>query len=399
LKSANNLIISLIVLGVLAVHLLNIYTPAVTTADENFYINDAHQILSGQDIRFPEHPSLGKYFIATGVYFFGHNPLGWRIFPVLFATVSVLLVYLLARQLAPGTKIPLIAAFLYATENITFVLGNVAMLDVFMLTFMLAGFIFYLDRRYVLSGVFMGLALLSKETAVFGILVILIHWLISGRKAIYSEFKQIILSFKGKHDITDSGIMGMSRFLIAITAVWCVMVPVLEYQKVALWYNPIARLLYIPWHLILSFSESPTYIGSLVPTNPLTWFITPWKTDVYYYSLAPGYLYEPGWNIVFLIIPCFIYLLFRKRPVFILSWFGVIYGFYLVLGLTGRALYPFYLHPLIPAACLIVAWVIWDLWERFRNKWVLAGVGAYGIVSILVFLFMSPTGTFLRIGN
>jgi 4-amino-4-deoxy-L-arabinose transferase-like glycosyltransferase len=44
------------------------------------------------------HPPLGKWLIATGLEVFGFNPLGWRAAAVIAGTLSVAVVYLLARR-------------------------------------------------------------------------------------------------------------------------------------------------------------------------------------------------------------------------------------------------------------------------------------------------------------
>jgi predicted membrane-bound dolichyl-phosphate-mannose-protein mannosyltransferase len=54
------------------------------------------------------------------------------------------------------------ATFLFAFENMSFAQSGIAMLDVFYVTLMLAGFLFYLRGNYLRCGILMGLSMLCK---------------------------------------------------------------------------------------------------------------------------------------------------------------------------------------------------------------------------------------------
>ena len=71
------------------------------------------------DLR-PEHPPLGKLIIVAGIEIFGDNPWGWRFFPILFGTASIVLFYFLCRRLDMSRNASNIATFLLAFENMTF---------------------------------------------------------------------------------------------------------------------------------------------------------------------------------------------------------------------------------------------------------------------------------------
>ena len=121
--------ILLLVLITLALHFSIIMQPDVPTFDEEHYVPDARSILSGGGTLHPVHPPLSKLIIALGMLMFGDNPFGWRFFPVLMGTLSVVLFYLICRQLGASQRTTLLATFLLTFENLNFVQGGVAMLD------------------------------------------------------------------------------------------------------------------------------------------------------------------------------------------------------------------------------------------------------------------------------
>jgi dolichyl-phosphate-mannose--protein O-mannosyl transferase len=121
--------------------------------DERHYVTEANSIIHDQKLLHPEHPSLGKLIISAGIRVLGDNAFGWRFFSVLFGTASIILFYLVCQKLTSRRYVPLLATFLFAFENSVFVQAGVAMLDVFLVTFMLAAFLLYLHHRYISSGV------------------------------------------------------------------------------------------------------------------------------------------------------------------------------------------------------------------------------------------------------
>jgi dolichyl-phosphate-mannose--protein O-mannosyl transferase len=96
------------------------------------------------------HPPLGRWIIAAGEKAFGNQPFGWRIGSAAFGTISVLLVSLLAWQLFESAVWTGVTGLLLATEGLNLVQSRVSMLDIFVTTFLLAGFLFLvLDRKWI----------------------------------------------------------------------------------------------------------------------------------------------------------------------------------------------------------------------------------------------------------
>ena len=166
----------LLVLLTLVLHFVIVDKPASLVLDEQYYVNEARNIIENHSIKFQEHPPLAKLFIVAGIELFGDNTLGWRFFSIVMGTACIVLFYYICRRLGMSRWAVNLATFLFALENMAFVQASVAMLDVFFLVFMFAAFLLYLNRRYILSGIAAGLSVLAKLTAALGLPVMVIHW-------------------------------------------------------------------------------------------------------------------------------------------------------------------------------------------------------------------------------
>jgi len=120
------------------------------------------------------HPPLGKELIAAGILIFGDNTFGWRIIQALFGALGTIFIYLLAKNLFREKSIGLIAAFLYVFESFIFVLSRIAMVDIFLLNFILLATLFlvnYANSRkgynLALCGLFCGAAMSIKWSGIY----------------------------------------------------------------------------------------------------------------------------------------------------------------------------------------------------------------------------------------
>jgi dolichyl-phosphate-mannose--protein O-mannosyl transferase len=86
------------------------------------------------------HPPLGKWIIGLGELTFGYNAFGWRIAAVVVGTLSVLIVIRLARLMFRSTLLGCAAGLLMALDGMHFVLSRTALLDIFLMFFILAAF-------------------------------------------------------------------------------------------------------------------------------------------------------------------------------------------------------------------------------------------------------------------
>jgi predicted membrane-bound dolichyl-phosphate-mannose-protein mannosyltransferase len=153
--------------------------------DEAYYVNAARVMLGwpvpeggfyagaqpGQDPN-TEHLPLGKLIIAGSMRLLGDNAFGWRLPSVLFGTAAVGLLYLLVRRLTGRAWVALFSAFIFSFDNLVFIHGRIATLDIFMLSFLLLGLYWYTVERPALAGAALALSTLCKLNGVYGLAAI-----------------------------------------------------------------------------------------------------------------------------------------------------------------------------------------------------------------------------------
>ncbi len=178
---------SLVIGGVaLAFFLFGIGNPARNYYDEGNYIPAARAFLEDAPNPNPEAPPLGKLLLAAGIKLVGDNPLGWRIASAVCGSLSLVAVFLWTYFLSKDYRIACISAALTLFNNFLFVMSRVAMMDVFLVFFVLWGLVAYtaaleLDigpakRRLLLycSGISLGLAGACKWNAVDTLAVLIL---------------------------------------------------------------------------------------------------------------------------------------------------------------------------------------------------------------------------------
>jgi dolichyl-phosphate-mannose--protein O-mannosyl transferase len=167
----NRPVVALVAVGVLAalLRVTNLSYPQQRIFDEYYYSKSACIFLgysndrcdvNSEDERYWRrergdvgawvHPPLGKWAIALGELAFGVDPFGWRISAVAFGTATVVLLAGIAQLLFGSALWTFVAGLLLATEHLSFVQSRVAMLDGFVTTWIVAGFLLLLlDRRWI----------------------------------------------------------------------------------------------------------------------------------------------------------------------------------------------------------------------------------------------------------
>lgn len=90
--------------------------------------------------QFAAHPPFGKVQIALGEWLFGMNPFGWRFAVAFVGSLSILLLARITRRLTGSTPLGCLAGLLLALDGLELVMSRIAMLDVFVMFWALAGF-------------------------------------------------------------------------------------------------------------------------------------------------------------------------------------------------------------------------------------------------------------------
>jgi 4-amino-4-deoxy-L-arabinose transferase-like glycosyltransferase len=123
-----------------------------------------------------DHPPMVAYLIRAGTYLLGNNELGVRLSAVLLATGSVLVMLAIARRILRDERAAMWVALIWLSSPLLAGIGTITTPDTPSIFFSVCGLAFALRavedsdalslRDWLLFGVFCGLALLSKYTAI-----------------------------------------------------------------------------------------------------------------------------------------------------------------------------------------------------------------------------------------
>lgn len=182
-----------IILGISALlRIFRLGSPNEVVFDEVYYVDGARDLLAnGVELtngkpEFVVHPPIGKWMIAIGIKLFGDNPIGWRISAALFGVVSIYLIFLVARKLFKSDFLALLSAALASIDGIHLVMSRTALLDIFLMTFLLGAFTALIYQKYLLMALMLGLGLGTKWSALYFIIAIAIYLFIRERRALIS---------------------------------------------------------------------------------------------------------------------------------------------------------------------------------------------------------------------
>ncbi len=156
-------LVTLVVGGIaFGLRLVGLGYPNKLVFDETYYAKDAYSLLQhgyerswrpGADAlvtggkpdamlntpSFIVHPPVGKWLIAGGEQLFGMNSFGWRFASLVFGTLLVMVTIRLVRRVSRSTLVGGIAGLLLTFDGLAFVMSRVALLDIFLAVFVIAG--------------------------------------------------------------------------------------------------------------------------------------------------------------------------------------------------------------------------------------------------------------------
>ena len=145
--------------------------------DEVYYVDGARDLwnygveVAGAKPEFIVHPPLGKWLIGIGIQIFGDNGFGWRFTTALVGALMILLVALIAHRLFRNTLLTALASALMAIDGLALVHSRTALLDNFLAFFILLASYLFLTKRYWWTGLTLGLALATKWSALYFLLL------------------------------------------------------------------------------------------------------------------------------------------------------------------------------------------------------------------------------------
>ena len=382
--------ISIITIFSLIIRIWHLNLPKGYIFDEIYYAKNANSLIEhGVELNeqggadFIVHPPLGKWLIGIGIKIFGNNEFGWRIIPALVGTACVILIYLIAQRLFNSIFLSSTAALLMALDGLALVMSRVALLDIFLMFFILLCCYFILTNNLWLSGVAIGLAGASKWSGFFlipFIIALTINWKNLQLSSLLRRLVQFIFIPIGVYFITwigwilNSNGWGRQSGGNLFTSLWKYHIEILNFHR--------------------ELSEKHAYNA-----NPWSWLVLGRPTSFYYESpsdcgaascaqeiLAIG---TPvlWWAGVFAIaVTAGLFIVSKDRiAAFILT--GIT-GTYLPWFLIqGRTMFYFYAISILPFLILALIYTFnWALKYKDYRKY----IGVFIIVVAINFIYFLP---------
>ena len=319
------------------------------------------------------------------IFVFEDNAWGWRFFSVIFGEIGIVLFYFICRRLKFSWKTTMIATFLFALDDMTFLHSGLALLDVYMVTFMLAAVLCYLDESYILCGMFVALSANCKLSGCLIIIALLLHW------AIYRRDK-----WKSVAGLLVATAISFVFFLVYFDV----------FIKGGI-ENPLNRI----DSLLTSTAANKFTIPKLsISSRPWTW-IYPQSVQVYNdnspnvpfitYSYNPQYISFISTTIQILIVPTIGYMIYKaikgsQAAGLVLLWFLATYLVWIPLTLaTNRVTFVFYFLPTTPAICIGIGMAFSNILDRLNIRRVTVGkttpwVGiGYALIAFFLLLHLA----------
>lgn len=339
--------------------------------DETYYVPAVHSIFSVRPIVNAEHPPLAKELIAIGVIVDGDTSAGWRLMSGVFGALTLVGVYLWSLQLFSNQRAALWVALLSFVNQGIYVQSRIAMLDIFLLAFLIWALMFFsstwtstqVRRLFACTGVCLGLAAACKWTGLAAWMLVLA--IVVGVKIL----QRLEVSFENpSHADWYRGDLWrqmrprdwfLSLAILPLAAYFMAFVPQYGFHVVAI----LQRQIHM-WELLTGKFAAHRYMSHWL-TWPLmirpVWYL--WDADVKP-NLNSGvvYLTNPliAWAGLLAVFVCFYdWIVLRRRQAFIIfsSWFSL-YAFW---AFTPRAvMFSYYYLPSLTILSLALAYMFYE---------------------------------------
>ena len=184
--------------------------------DEIFYARAGYELVNRLAINEQTHPDLAKIIISLGINLFGMVPFGWRFMSALVGVIVLIPLYYLAYALFKSSFWAGFVTFLFAFDFMHFTSSRIAMTDVFVVFFIVCMYFFmyrYSQLNFFekglfktlaplfFSGLFMGFAVSTKWSGLFGAIGIAVIFFMSLAKR-YNQYKTDTAQYKNFHKYT-----------------------------------------------------------------------------------------------------------------------------------------------------------------------------------------------------
>lgn len=314
------------------------------------------------------HPPLAKEIMAFSMISTGSDEAwAWRLPGALLGILSVYLVYLLGLKLLNSQTASFIAAFVFSIDGLNFVQSRVGMNDIYFVTFILASFLSFLKKRFVFSAILFGLALVTKWTSIYFILIL----------------APLLLLQKDKMKIVYFIIIPLIIYLLSYLPYFLsgyTLAQFIELQKQMWWYHTSLKATHTyssPWW---------SWPLNLYPV----WYFVDYSGDKIANIFASGNPVVFWVGIVTMLITAVETIKKRSLNLLIIVLFFLI--FWLPWAISPRIMFLYHYSPSVPFLSLALGYQMNKLYERGEKKifYFILGLMFFGFLVIFPFLTGIP---------
>lgn len=389
--------------------LVNLASIKTMVFDEVYYVDGARDYLkygvevTGNSPEFVVHPPVGKWMIASGIKLFGDNPLGWRFATAFIGSLAILVIALIAHRLFYSPILTALAAGLMAIDGLALVHSRTALLDNFLAFFILVATYFFISRKYWWAGAYLGLALATKWSALYFIVIF-------GLIALYRAFSHHTGRALIRPTLSRITAFGLLPIAIYISSWWGWFASSRGWDRNHS-SNPIASFIYYH-HEMLNFHTSLTEKHPY-QANPWSWLVMGRPTSFFYetpqscgadscsqevLALGTPFLWWAGTIAIAVVIGFLIRSLISRRfdPAVTIVSAGIAAGYLPWFFFQQRTVFSFYaivFEPFLILALVYCAKIFLTAQRRKSERAYLFGeitVAALFIVIALNFIYFLP---------
>jgi hypothetical protein len=171
-----------VILASFSIHMFVISHPNFEVLDEIFFTNFMRWFMLGIDHSPYQLPGL-SFIVSPFVYVFGDNWVSWRFPIIIFGMVFLYFYYKVVEQIFTK-KIALMTSVIMAFSPVIFVSSSLMLRDMPVMALGFFAMYLYLKQKYYFSALFIGLSALIKETAIFFVIFITLHYILTNREKI-----------------------------------------------------------------------------------------------------------------------------------------------------------------------------------------------------------------------
>lgn len=259
--------------------------------------------------------------------------------------VSILAFYRLTFVLTASERVGLLAAFLFSFDNLFYLHSRIAMLDIYVVAFMIIGFYMFFVGRRTLAALFTALSALSKIVGIMGFVALCVFELL---KPLGNR------SLKARLDSVER--LALDFFIIFLG-----LLSILDYVSGG-FVDPLDHL-YIMYAQLKSINRP--YLEGF-ESYPWQWLINEVKIP-YFVSGTLAFIGALNPAVIFLTVPSMMYLAYRfwmrkdQASLLALVWFIFTFvPFILIFAIWNRITYIFYFLISLPSVCLAISCAIHD---------------------------------------